>query len=289
MELLQLRYFLTVARTLNISRAAQHHMIPQPAMSQTISRLEKELGKPLFDRYRNKLTLTKDGEVFLQSITASMAELDIALEKMRGQDDTLQGELTLLVRQHRGTMVDCIVAFRKKYPGVRFRIFYAQEQNDLYDYDLCISCTPPIDQYRGGEPLVTEKLYLAVSADHKLAQRKSVRFEELKDEEFAMLDKHNSLWDHTAHLCQQAGFEPQISMLCGDLHCLIKFVAAGMAVTLGPELSWRGIRNEKVVFVPIIPEETRTTYVFWNRYKNPNRLRQTFLEFLLHYFEQQVL
>ena len=44
MELLQLRYFITVAETLNISRAAQYHMIPQPAMSQTISRLEKELG-----------------------------------------------------------------------------------------------------------------------------------------------------------------------------------------------------------------------------------------------------
>ena len=73
MELLQLRYFITVSRTLNISKAAQYHMIPQPAMSQTISRLEKELGKPLFDRYRNKLTLTKDGEAFLKSITASIA------------------------------------------------------------------------------------------------------------------------------------------------------------------------------------------------------------------------
>lgn len=288
MDLLQLRYFLTVARTLNISRAAQHHMIPQPAMSQTISRLEKELGKPLFDRYRNKLTLTRDGEAFLHSVSASIAELDMALEKIQGEDDALQGELTLLVRQHRGTMVDCIVAFRKKYPGVSFRIFYAQEQNDLYDYDLCISCTPPSDQYRGGKPLVTEKLYLVVSADHRLAKKECVSFDDLKDEEFAMLDKHNSLWDHTIHLCQQAGFEPGITMLCGDLHCLFKFVAAGMAVTLGPELSWKGIRDERVVFLPTVPEATRTTYVFWNRHKNPNGLRQTFLDFLLDYFEQRV-
>lgn len=288
MELLQLRYFLTVARTLNISKAAQYHMIPQPAMSQTISRLEKELGKPLFDRYRNKLTLTKEGEAFLQSVTASMAELDMAVEKMRDEDDELQGELTLLVRQHRGTLVDCIVAFRKKHPGVSFRIFYAQEQRDLHDYDLCISCTPPSDQYRGGEPLVTEKLRLMVSAEHVLSQHGSVRFEELEDEEFALLDKYNSLWDHTIHLCQQAGFEPKISMLCGDLHCLTKFVAAGMAVTLGPELSWKGIRDERVVFIPTIPEQTRTTYVFWNRQKNPSRLRQAFLDFLLDYFEQHV-
>jgi len=57
MELLQLRYFLTVARTLNISRAAQYHMIPQPSMSQTITRLEKELNVKLFDRRNGKLFL----------------------------------------------------------------------------------------------------------------------------------------------------------------------------------------------------------------------------------------
>lgn len=68
MELLQLRYFLTVAEMLNISHAAKHHRIPQPAMSKTISRLEKELGTPLFDRYKNKLTLTPEGEGFYRSV-----------------------------------------------------------------------------------------------------------------------------------------------------------------------------------------------------------------------------
>ena len=52
MELLQLRYFVSVAQFLNISKAARHHMIPQPAMSKTISKLERELGAPLFDRTR---------------------------------------------------------------------------------------------------------------------------------------------------------------------------------------------------------------------------------------------
>lgn len=287
MELLQLRYFMTVAKTLNISRAAQYHMIPQPAMSQTISRLEKELGKPLFDRHRNKLTLTKDGEAFLQSITTSLAQLDLAVEKIHNTDDMLRGELTLLVRQHRGTVVDCIVAFRKKYPGVSFRIFHAQSPQDLHDYDFCISCTPPNEQYREGQQLITEKLHLLVSKDHPLARSNAVRFEELKSEEFALLDKNSSLWSHTVHLCQQAGFEPKVSMICGDLHCLIKFVSAGMAITLGPEISWRGIQNDKLVFVPTIPEVTRTTYVFENSRKSNNRLRQTFLDFLVEFFSQQ--
>ena len=65
MELLQLRYFYTVAKTLNISRAAAIHGIPQPAMSKTISRLERELDTPLFNRIRNQLSLTPAGHAFL--------------------------------------------------------------------------------------------------------------------------------------------------------------------------------------------------------------------------------
>ena len=284
MELLQLRYFLTVARMLNISRAAQYHMIPQPAMSQTISRLEKELGKPLFDRQKNKLTLTREGQAFLNSVTASMAELDTAVQSIHCDSDTLQGELTLLVQQHRGTIVDCIAEFRKKYPDVSFRIFYIQDRNKLDDYDLCVSCKPPSGKYSDGKCLITERLHLMVATAHPLASKESVCFEELKDEEFAFLDLHNSLWHHTLHLCHQSGFEPKISMVCGDLHCMVKYIAAGMAVTMCPEISWQSIQNESLKFVPTIPQETRSTYVFRNRLKSPSRLHETFLDFLVEYF-----
>ena len=280
MELLQLRYFMTVARTLNISKAAQYHMIPQPAMSQTISRLEKELGRPLFDRYRNKLTLTKDGEDFLQSITASIAELDSAVEKMRGEDDILRGELTLLIRQFRIATMDCIVEFRKMHPEVSFRIFLAPEDRDFLNYDFCISDTPPSEQYCTGIPLLTETLPLLVSTEHTLATRSSIHFEELKDEKFILLDKNRT---HFVHQCHQCGFEPNISVVCEDLYCMAKLIASGMVVTIGSEMSLRGL-NDNIISVPTVPEITRTTYVFENGRKTNNRLRQTFLDFLTEFF-----
>jgi len=284
MELLQLRYFLTVAGMLNISRAAQYHMIPQPAMSQTISRLEKELGKPLFDRQKNRLTLTKEGEAFLNFVTTSMAELDKAVQAMHYDNDTLGGELTLLVQQQRSKLVDCIVKFRKLYPDVSFRIFYMQDRNDLNEYDLCISYKPPHEKYSESKCLITEKLHLMVAVTHPLASKPFVRMEELKEEEFAFLDKNSSLWHYTQHLCHQAGLEPRISMIGGDLQCMFKYVSAGMAVTMGPEISWRDIKDDSLVFVPTIPQEIRSTYVFWNRLKSPSRLRETFLNFLVEYF-----
>ena len=180
----------------------------------------------------------------------------------------------------------CNLLIRKKYPGVSFRIFHTPAQQDLHDYDFCISCTPPNEQYREGLPLVTEKLHLLVSAEYRFTARTAVRFDELKNEEFALLDKDSSLWRHTVHLCQQSGFEPRISMICGDLHCLTKFVSTGMAVTLGPEVSWRGISMDNLAFVPTVPEVIRTTYVFENSRKNSSMLRQTFLEFLTEFFSK---
>ncbi len=289
MELLQLRYFLTVAKTLNISRAAKHHMIPQPAMSQTISRLEKELGTPLFHRYKNRLSLTQEGQAFLDGISESIAALDSAVQNVHCDDLPLRGEITLLVRQHRGTMVDCIVAFRKEHPDVSFRIFHMQGENDAQDYDMCISSTPPSESYRRGQCLITERLKLMVSASHPMAMEKAVGFESLKDADFALLDSSNSLWHHTMHLCRQSGFQPKISMICGDLHCMVKYIGTGMAVTLGPEVSWRGIQNDSVVFLPTVPEERRSTYVFWNEKRPLSKLHQTFLDFLVAYFAGQAV
>lgn len=286
MELLQLRYFLTVAKMLNISRAAQYHMIPQPAMSQTISRLEKELGKSLFDRHKNRLTLTPEGQDFFHSVTASLEKLDTAVRSIHCDNGALQGELTLLVQQHRGTIVDCIAEFRKIYPDVSFRIFYTQDRNTPDDFDFCVSCTPPGPTYSDGKCLVSETLRLMVSASHPLATKALVHFEELKEEAFAFLDMHNSLWHHTLHLCHEAGFEPKISMVCADLHCMIKYIAAGMAVTMCPEISWWDIQNDALTFVPTMPQETRSTYVFSNRLKSPSKLRETFLNFLVEYFTQ---
>lgn len=82
MELLQLRYFCTAARMQNISHAAAYHQIPQPAMSKTISKLEKELGVPLFEREKNRIRLSTQGQRFYTRVAAALQELDGALDEL---------------------------------------------------------------------------------------------------------------------------------------------------------------------------------------------------------------
>ena len=287
MELLQLRYFLTVARMLNISRAAQYHRIPQPAMSKTISKLEAEVGTLLFDRYKNKLSLTVEGEAFYHSVAASIGGLDGALEQIHTPDIPLRGKLKLLVKQHRNAVADSIIGFQKLHPEVDVQFVYELETEDHHEFDLCISSAPPDDTFDNSACLITERLMLVVSREHPAARSASIRFSELKKERFAVISRKTELWQQTIMQCRQAGFSPRISMSCGDLHCLIKYVGAGMAVTLGPEISWQGLKNDNVVFLPTVPEVSRSTFVFWNGSKNQSRLCAAYREYLVEYFSRE--
>lgn len=282
MELLQLRYFVTVARTLNISQAAKFHLIPQPAMSKTISKLEKELGVALFNRYKNRLTLTDEGKTFYQAVSLSLNSIDDATHQISNADAPLKGEINILVLQHRETLVDCIMAFKKQYPQVSFRIFYDREA--AKDCDICISCQQPEDAFSSNVCLITEPLKLVVSAKHPVAKLQSVSFKELQNDEFAVVSPNSNLWLQAAIQCRQAGFEPKASITCSDLHCLMKYVGAGMAVTLGPEVAWKNLRSDRVAFVSTEPALYRSTYIFWNPFKAASRLQDAFREFTVEYF-----
>ena len=64
MELLQLKYFCDAAKNLNFSKTARKYTVPPSNISQSIKRLEKSLGYPLFLRHANKIILTERGKRF---------------------------------------------------------------------------------------------------------------------------------------------------------------------------------------------------------------------------------
>lgn len=82
MELLQLKYFKTVAELEKISAAAEALYISAPALSTSISRLEKELGVQLFDRYAKRITLNTQGEIFLRYVNQMFDALECGKKKI---------------------------------------------------------------------------------------------------------------------------------------------------------------------------------------------------------------
>ncbi len=76
MELYQLRQFKTIIETGNMSQAAQALYISQPALSQSLAKLEKELGTNLFDRHKNRLILNETGRKVLRHVDHILSEIE---------------------------------------------------------------------------------------------------------------------------------------------------------------------------------------------------------------------
>lgn len=95
MELRHLRHFLAVADELHMGRAAQRLGMAQPPLSQSIARLEKELGVRLFDRANRRLALTRAGAAFLDEARSSVLHADAAFSLARSVEHGAAGEVRI--------------------------------------------------------------------------------------------------------------------------------------------------------------------------------------------------
>lgn len=115
MELQQLKYFKAAADCGKISEAAESLFISAPALSTSISRLEKELGFQLFDRTNNRILLNQQGKILLKHVNQILSDLDAATKEMQ---DSLQqqGPHISITSVNTAMWVNLITAFTSEYP-----------------------------------------------------------------------------------------------------------------------------------------------------------------------------
>lgn len=291
MELLQLKYFQTVARLEHMTRAAEELGIAQPALSQTIARLEAELGVPLFERVGRGIRLSQFGKAYAQRVERIFQELALGQREIAALADGTQGEVELAVSVATQLLPDLLSGFRHEHPAIRFRLSQHDvttmaQQLSKGSYDLCIT-SPPLQQAGVTSiPLLTEDIRLAVPTWHPLAQRSSIRLQEVAQEAFICLKLEHSLRRLTDSFCQQAGFRPQIVFESDEPSTIRGLIRAGLGIAFIPSLSWHGaVEPAAVVEVPIAePRCQRTIGVSWLAERPLSRAAQQFREFAVQYF-----
>jgi len=273
MELLQLKYFLTVARMESVTRAAAYHHVPQPAMSQTIARLEKELGDVrLFDRKNNRIYLNENGRLFQNYVEKALLEIENGVQAMRSKREGISGAIRVLALEGRRFCFDCVSRFAEEHPDINFSISHDYSGDDGAEYDLCISTVQSHGQMHGFVPLIREPLVLAVHEGHPLAKNKSIRLQDLRNEKFITMSPRSTLYALTFEHCRSAGFEPHIPFICDDPYYVRKYVSENMGVSLAPAISWAGRFRSNTRLIPVLdPPLQMTSYLIWDdkRYLSP--------------------
>jgi LysR family transcriptional activator of glutamate synthase operon len=290
MELLQLKYFQVVARLEHMTRAAEELGVAQPALSQTIARLEAELGVSLFERVGRGIRLNQFGRVYVKRVERVFLELEQGQRELVSIVDGAQGQIDLAVGVATHLLPDLLGAFRRDHPGVRFRLSQHEvttmaRQLSRGSYDLCLTSPPLVQEGLASVNLLTEDIRLAVPAWHALARREQIRLQEVAGEAFICLKPEHSLRQLTDSFCLQAGFRPQVVFESDEPSTIRGLIRAGMGIAFVPAVSWRGSVGSAMVEVAIEePLCRRTIGLSWPVGRSFARATEEFREFAVQYF-----
>jgi DNA-binding transcriptional LysR family regulator len=285
MELRHLRYFVTVAEELNVSRAAGRLRISQPAVSRQVRDLEEELGVKLFEREKHGLHLTSAGEAFLVHARDLLRRSGQAVREMeafgRRSKSTitvgyiapaLASILTPALRRFSRQAPDAHVALRELSPGEQVIALREKE------IDLALIGNPCPEVEREFTVAVLQRIpFQSVLPDnHLLALRKRIVLSELEGEEFIGFAEQKFPGRNAAicGACQAAGFIPRLRHHVENLTALLALVASGKGVTLAPaEVSQ--LAHPQAVFVPLAPPVPSVVSAAAQRKNEDDSLLQT--------------
>lgn len=286
MELLQLRYFLVTAKYEHMTKAAEALRIAQPALSQSIKRLEQELGVSLFDREKRGIRLNETGQLLKEQLMPILETLDALPSALQENVSQQLHTIHLNILAAPRLMTDCIIAYKKRHPEINFRLHQKTEPKLT---DLSITTHFPENPLpENSYPLLTEHFFLAVPADSPYASLSSVSLTELKGEAFLAPPKNQPIRRICDQFCLDSGFFPHIIGESDNPNNLSSLIAAGFGIGFWPEYSWTRLTNKDIVLLPIRQPVCEREIILTIR---PEKISRTVLEefcqFLFDYIKQK--
>lgn len=274
-EVRQLRAFVAVAEERHFGRAAERLNIAQPSLSQTMRRLESELGAALLHRTTRRVELAPAGRILLERGRAILAGVDSAREDARR---AARGEFGRLSIGFTGSatyavMPSLATAMRRELPGVELdlhgEMLTPAQVAGLLDRSLDLALLrPPVEHPDLSFEVVRREPLLAVlPRQHPLAGAESIALRDLADESFVTYPSHFHSVLHRAveSMCAARGFQPRSTLEVAETATLVSFVAAGFGVSLVPASVGR-MTVADAVYRPLRDESTQVDLaVAWHR------------------------
>jgi len=243
MELYQLRSLVAVAEMGNFTRAAESLGLTQPALSQQIINLEKELEHKLLHRLGRRAILTNAGRIFIERARRILLEADNATKEIRDHAQ-MESRITVgAIPSVAPYILPALIAqARLDYPQLQIlaREDFRPELLDAVldgSLDLAIVSTPVSSAALAVDRLMSEPLLLAVGPEHPLLEKPKIKAADLAKETFVMLGTSSSLAERVRQFCGDHKFEPRIGYRCSQLATVKSLVSLGAGIAILPRIA----------------------------------------------------
>jgi len=259
MELRHIRYFIAVAEELNFRRAAVRLHMAQPPLSVQIQDLERHLGVRLFDRSGRRVSLTREGEVFLLEARQICEQVSRASHAVHQAAAGELGRLRVagVPYAFKRELPTIIPMFRRENPNILVDLREAGTQDSL---DALAAGALDVAFVRQGDPvegleilpLRTGRFEAVLPLGHRLAGAGAIDLADLAPDPFVVTSRRSSPYyhDQTLSALSAAGITPRAVIEATSIQAQLGFVACGMGVSLAPA-SARSIQPHHVVWLPL--------------------------------------
>ena len=251
MTIIQLEYFLAVAKWQSFSVASERCFVTQPSLSMQIKNLENELGLVLIDRSSKPIQLTEAGRVVETQARVALAEFYKVKNVISDMKNEVAGVLRLGVIPTIAPYLlhKFIPAFNKKYPDVMFEVYemvtpelIRSLYEDHIDVAVMAGGTPEdLDE----QEILRDKFYAYVSDQHPMCNKECIEIGDIQGESLLLLPEGHCLRSQVLDLCglknkYKGGFRFE----SGSLQTLMRLVDSTASMTIVPEMCLDSIPTE---------------------------------------------
>lgn len=270
MEILQLTYFCDAAQTENFSKTAKKFGVPPSGVSQSIGRLEREVGTALFLRRANRVTLSEQGRHFYEQVSLSLSILQNAVDEVTDREDT--GKIRLCLNNNRRIVMEGVEQFRQCYPNVELIVSHFTDPA-AEEFDLIVDSRDPAVIGYNKTLFLSEDILLAMRRDSPYANMELVDLSVLSQSAFVSLGEKSGLYQLTHDICRDFGFTPRIVMQGDDPFYVRKCIEMGLGLCFVPAFTWQGQFSQDIICKPVGAYK-RNSYLYTPSHRHlPQRVR----------------
>ena len=294
MDIVQLKYFVSVAESGSFSEAAEIMFSAQSTVSKQIASLEKELNVQLFDRSKRKVALTVYGEVFLAHARKIIDNYNSMIKEIASisTQDNSKAIIRATTAMLPYNIISTVASFKKECEWADIHVEEFESEDILKmlkdnECDLAFFRVGKFDEDAYEKlPILTEKFVAILPANHPLAKESSISLAQLSNENFIFCRQNTGLHRNSVSACHTMGFNPNIIATSNHASNIFEMVAMNMGVSLllkrGAEYAMTDHFADKVSIVPL--KETFTIEVALARYKKHNHTKASiaFWDYVKH-------
>jgi LysR family transcriptional regulator, hydrogen peroxide-inducible genes activator len=273
MDSILLRAFLETVDAGSVSRAARQLGLSQPSLTLQIQRLERHLGTRLFQRHGRGVVMTGAGKALYPRARKILGEIRATEDAVRREVSEAESTVRIGAIPTIAPYIlpDALRRVRARQSTVRVELredYSASLAKLLLDgaLDVAIAALPYPFEHLDTEVLGTDRLLVAVPAQHAAARAGRITLAQLRDAPAVTLDPAHCLGEQVAGFCSSQAVNPAVVCRSSQLATVLELVSAGIGVSIVPAIAAARHNTPQCAYVPLADHELQREIVaVWPR------------------------